>query len=56
MKNDQEDNKLAPLEAALLRHMRQMDHRARGQMLEFARIMAEAHPLRPSLRLVKSDS
>ena len=59
MQNDQEDIKLAPWEAALLRHVRQMDDRARGEVLRIAEGAAHAHPrrlARPSLRLVKSDS
>jgi hypothetical protein len=59
MENDQEDTKLAPWEAALLRHTRQMDQRARSEMLQLAAAMADTHPLRPSrpsLRLVKTDS
>jgi hypothetical protein len=54
MQNDQ-DNKLAPWEAALLCYARQMDQRARSEMLRMAEVMAETRPLRPSrpsLRLV----
>jgi hypothetical protein len=59
MQNDQEDIKLAPWEAALLRHARQMDGRARSEVLLIAEAAASAHPRRPSrppLRLVKSES
>jgi hypothetical protein len=56
MQNDQKDSKLAPWEIALLRHVRQMDQRARREMLELVAAMADAHPPRVSLRLVKSSS
>lgn len=59
MRNDQEDIKLAPWEAALLRHARQMDDRARGEILRIAEAQASAYPrrpVRPWLHLVKSDS
>lgn len=57
MQNDQDDEKLAPWEAALLRHARQMDQRARSEMLQLAAYFATVHPLRPSppaLRLIRS--
>jgi hypothetical protein len=59
MQNDQEGIRLAPWEAALLHHARQMDDRARGEILRIAEAAASAHsrrPARPSLRLIKSDS
>lgn len=59
MQKDQEDIKLAPCEAALVRYARQMDDRARGEILRIAEAAASAHPRRPArplLHLVKSDS
>ena len=52
----QEIDKLTPLEAALVRNLRMTALNEREVLLEISKLYVECFPLRPMLRLVKSDS
>jgi hypothetical protein len=52
----QEIDKLAPLEAALVRNLRMIATSERRQLLAISKLYVDLFPLRPALRLVKSSS
>jgi hypothetical protein len=52
----QEIDKLTPLEAAVVRHLRMTALQEREQLLAIAKLYAESFPARPALRLVKSNN
>lgn len=51
--NDTDAIKLSSLEAQVMRHLRQMDQRARGEMLKISGPFADAHPSAPPPRLLR---
>ena len=52
----QEIDKLTPLEAAVVRHLRMTALQEREQLLAISKLYAKSFPVRPALRLVKPSS
>lgn len=53
---NQEIDKLDPLEAAMVRNLRMIALKEREELLAISKFYVELFPSRPALRLVKSDS
>jgi hypothetical protein len=53
---NQDIDKLTPLEAAVVRNLRMIAPKEREELLALSEMYVEYFPVRPALRLVKSSS